>query len=69
MVTMIDEIFDRHYQAGREQLNAGLARGFGRFGRAIGMPSKCSTGSNIGALGNARPSAPAATDPPARSAD
>jgi len=32
MVTMVDEIFDRHYQAGRNELNAAilyLARSFG----------------------------------------
>jgi hypothetical protein len=36
MITMVDEIFDRHYQAGRAELNAGLARAFSRFGRTIG---------------------------------
>ena len=36
MVTMINEIFDRHYQAGRDALNASIANGFARFGRAIG---------------------------------
>ena len=36
MVTMVDEIFDRHYQAGRRDLNKSLARGFGRLGRAVG---------------------------------
>jgi len=25
MVTMVDEIYDRHYQAGRDALNASLA--------------------------------------------
>jgi len=32
---MIDEIFDRDYQAGREQLNAALAGGLRRFGNAV----------------------------------
>jgi len=35
MVTMIDEIYDRNYQAGREQLNAALAAGFRKLGRAV----------------------------------
>jgi hypothetical protein len=34
MVTMMDEIFDRSYQDGRAQLNAGLARLFHRTGTA-----------------------------------
>ena len=33
---MIDEIFDRHYQAGRGELNRSLANVFGRLGRAVG---------------------------------
>ena len=42
MVTMIDEIFDRQYQAGREQMNAALLDGFSRFGRVgRSMPSRC----------------------------
>jgi hypothetical protein len=36
MVTMVDEIFDRHYQAGRNELNKSLANAFGRLGRAVG---------------------------------
>ena len=36
MITMMDEIFDRHYQAGRAELNAGLDRAFGSIGREIG---------------------------------
>jgi len=35
MVTMVDEIFDRHYQEARAELNAAIAAGLGRFGRAI----------------------------------
>ena len=35
MVTMIDEIHDRNYQAGRDQLNAALARGLRKLGSAI----------------------------------
>ena len=36
MVTMVDEIFDRHYQAGRERTEcSALASGFGRLGRAV----------------------------------
>jgi hypothetical protein len=36
MVTMIDEMFDRTYQAGRADLNAGIHATFGRFAREIG---------------------------------
>ena len=32
---MVDEIFDRHYQAGRNELNKTLAAALGRFGHAI----------------------------------
>ena len=32
---MIDENFDRHYQAGRAALNADIAAGLSRMGRAI----------------------------------
>jgi hypothetical protein len=40
MVTMVDEIFDRHYQAGRDELNASLLAGFRRFGEAFGNAFK-----------------------------
>ena len=33
---MIDEIFDRHYQSGREALNESIAGAVARFGRAFG---------------------------------
>ena len=33
---MMDEIFDRTYQAGRADLNAGLDRGFRHIGNGIG---------------------------------
>ncbi|HUE79101.1 MAG TPA: hypothetical protein VMN38_05675 [Sphingomicrobium sp.] len=33
---MIDEIFDRTYQAGRADLNAGIERGLNRLGESIG---------------------------------
>jgi len=36
MVTMVDEIFDRHYQAGRTQLNASLLSAFAHLGQAFG---------------------------------
>jgi hypothetical protein len=36
MVTMVDEIFDRHYQAGRSELNAAILDLAGRFGKACG---------------------------------
>ena len=35
MVTMIDEIYDRHYQAARSDLNGAILRGLSRFGRAV----------------------------------
>jgi selenophosphate synthase len=35
MVTMIDEIFDRNYQAGRTELNASISDAFARLGSAI----------------------------------
>jgi hypothetical protein len=40
MVTMIDEIFDRHYQSGRNELNISLQTVFGRFGSAVGNAFK-----------------------------
>jgi hypothetical protein len=36
MLTMMDEIFDRHYQEGRASLNAGLDRAFSRLSKAVG---------------------------------
>jgi len=35
MVTMVDEIFDRHYQAARSDLNASLVRGFRQLRQAV----------------------------------
>lgn len=35
MVTMVDEIFDRHYREGRNALNAALEHGFGRLAHAV----------------------------------
>lgn len=35
MVTMIDEIYDRHYQDARIELNAALIRGAARLRNAI----------------------------------
>ena len=32
---MIDEIFDRNYQAGRTELNAAISSGFVRLGNAV----------------------------------
>jgi len=40
MVTMIDEIFDRQYQAGRNELNASILQLFTTFGRAFGNAFK-----------------------------
>lgn len=36
MVTMIDEIYDRHYQGGRDQLNAAIIAGLAQLGRSVG---------------------------------
>ncbi|HEX8937034.1 MAG TPA: hypothetical protein VF776_02095 [Sphingomicrobium sp.] len=35
MVTMVDEIYDRHYREGRAELNAALTGLFNRFGSAV----------------------------------
>ena len=35
MITMIDEIYDRNYQASRDGLNALLSSGFARLGHAV----------------------------------
>ena len=37
---MMDEIFDRNYQAGRADLNAGLDRGFARIANAVSATFK-----------------------------
>jgi hypothetical protein len=37
MVTMVDEIFDRHYQAGRTELNGALVDMIKGLGRNIGL--------------------------------
>lgn len=47
---MVDEIFDRTYQAGRADLNAGLERGFRRLAETIAK--------GLGALHRAEWSAP-----------
>ena len=36
MITMVDEIYDRHYREARSQLNASLANAFRRLSRSIG---------------------------------
>lgn len=36
MITMIDEIYDRGYQAGRADLHAGIDRLVRKIGKAIG---------------------------------
>lgn len=37
---MVDEIFDRTYQSGRAEFNAGLDRGLNRLGESIGKSFK-----------------------------
>jgi hypothetical protein len=36
MITMVDELFDRTYQAGRAELHAGIDRAVHRIGAGIG---------------------------------
>jgi hypothetical protein len=55
MITMMDEIFDRNYQAGRAEFHAGLDRGFARLGKAFGA--------SFDALHRVQWSAPWAHDP------
>jgi hypothetical protein len=40
MVTMVDEIYDRHYQDARAELNAAIASAFARLGSAAGNAFK-----------------------------
>jgi len=40
MISMVDEIFDRDYQAGRDELNAAIASGFRTLSGAIGNAFK-----------------------------
>ncbi len=37
---MMDQLFDRTYQSGRTELNAGLDRGFGRIADTVGKSLK-----------------------------
>lgn len=36
MVTMIDEIYDRHYRESRAELNSAVANVFASLGKAVG---------------------------------
>jgi hypothetical protein len=36
MITMIDEIFDRHYREGRNELNAAILGFASRIGKSVG---------------------------------
>ena len=36
MSTMVDEIYDRHYQEARANLNGGIASVFSQIGRVLG---------------------------------
>ncbi|MFL6722274.1 MAG: hypothetical protein ACJ8FT_10805 [Sphingomonas sp.] len=40
MVTMVDEIFDRHYREGRHELNAAILDYARRFGATVSESSK-----------------------------
>ena len=64
MVTMIDEIFDRHYQSGRDQLNAAVITGLTHWDAPSRSPSKCSTGSSMMRPGTPRRGGSAATELP-----
>lgn len=35
MITMVDELFDRHYQAGRDALNASVSGAVFRLAKAV----------------------------------
>ena len=35
MVTMVDEIYDRHYQAARSELNVSIVSAFARLSKAV----------------------------------
>ena len=37
---MVDETYDRHYQAARSELNAAIAGALGRFSNAVGNAFK-----------------------------
>jgi hypothetical protein len=36
MITMVDELYDRHYREGRHELNAAILGIASRFGKAFG---------------------------------
>jgi hypothetical protein len=36
MITMVDELYDRHYREGRNELNAAILGIASRFGKAFG---------------------------------
>ena len=55
MVTMIDEIYDRHYREGRGELNAAAARGLGRFGQLVHDAFEVLVGIEYSAPWKARP--------------
>lgn len=40
MITMVDELFDRDYQAVRASLNGSLSSGFARLARSMGESFK-----------------------------
>ena len=40
MVTMVDELYDRHYRESRAELNAAIANAFARLGSAVGNAFK-----------------------------
>ena len=55
---MMDEIFDRQYQAGRSELNAGLDRAFGSISRKSARVLPLSIASSGAHPGSARPPLP-----------
>ena len=55
MVTMVDELFDRSYQAGRNELNGAILAIAGRFGKAFGNAFKVLNRIEYSAPWNVRP--------------
>ena len=56
---MIDEIYDRHYQAGRTQMNRDIERGLARLGSAVTDAFAVLTRIQFAAPWNARQGTPA----------
>ena len=55
MVTMIDQLYDRHYREARTELNASAARGLSRLGKAINDAFEVLVGIEYSAPWGAKP--------------